>query len=124
MNIVVDTHTLFWFLTADKRLSTLAKETLEKAQKVFIPTVVLLELFYLVNKKASAEIFRKLHDKLKTNPKFIFVSLDMVIAEKVIETNLRIEMHDLVIIASSQILKAPLITRDETIQKVYKKIIW
>ena len=51
VSIIIDTHTLYWFLTADKRLSRIAKNTIEETETIVIPTIVLLELLYIFQKK-------------------------------------------------------------------------
>ena len=56
MSIVTDTHALYWFLTADKRLSRAAKNTIEESETIIIPTIVLLEFLYLFQKKKYVHI--------------------------------------------------------------------
>lgn len=124
MKILVDTHTIFWFFTADKRISNKAKSYLSKASRIFIPTIVLLELLYLMRKIGMENQFIDINKQLKTDSRTTFVSLDLAIVEAIARNPEAIEMHDAVIVASAQTLQVPLVTKDGTIQKVYPKTIW
>lgn len=124
MNIVIDTHTLFWFLVADKRLSRTAKNTIEEAKAIVIPTIVLLELLYLFQKKKQADLFPTALKSFKKNKKYIFASLDVAILEEVLKVDSLLESHDRVIVATSQMLDFPIVTKDRTIRKMYKETIW
>lgn len=124
MKIIVDTHTLFWFLTADKRLSNKAQDTIEYIDRIYIPTIVLLELLYLFQKKGQKENFSFAFDKLKDNSKYTFLSLDVAIIEEVFKLSSKLEMHDSIVTALAQLLNAFIVTRDKKIQEVYKKTIW
>lgn len=124
MNVLLDTHTLFWLFTSDKRISNKAKLTFREAKQVFIPTIVLLELLYLLNKKKLNDQFSKILDQLKTEGRISFVSLDMAIVENMPNDDFRLEMHDSAIVTSAQTLNLPIITKDRTIRKIYKNTIW
>ena len=124
MNAVVDTHALYWFLNADKRLSKKAKTAIEEAVRVVIPTIVLLELFYLLQKKGQREAFSLAFEKFKNNNKYIFASLDLTAVEEVIKMSSALEMHDSIVTATAQMLKLPIVTKDRTIRKMYKETIW
>lgn len=124
MNLVVDTHTLYWFLTADKRLSKKAKTAIEEATRIIIPTIVLLELLYLLQKKKQRDVFSLGYEKLKDDNKYIFASLDMAAVEEVIKVRSALEMHDSIIVATAKMLDASIVTKDRIIRKIYKKAIW
>lgn len=124
MNVLLDTHALFWLFTSDKRISIKAKLKFREAKKVFIPTIVLLELLYLLNKKKLNGQFLKILDQLKAEGRINFVSLDMAIVENMPKQDFVLEMHDNAIVTSAQILSLPIITKDRTIRKVYKNTIW
>lgn len=124
MKIVVDTHTLFWFLTADKRLSKRAQNAIEDADRIYIPTIVLLELLYLFQKKGRKENFSLAFNKLQEDSKYIFLSLDVALVEKVFKLSSKLEMHDNIIASTAQLLNAPIITKDRLIRKAYPETIW
>lgn len=124
MNIVIDTHTLFWFLVADKRLSRTAKNTIEEGKAIVIPTIVLLELLYLFQKKKQTDVFSLAFEKFKNDIKYIFASLDLATVEEVLKVHLPLEIHDRIVVATAQMLKLPIVTKDRAIRKTYKETIW
>ncbi len=125
MNIIVtDTHALYWFLIGDKRLSKKAKTAIEEASRVVIPTIVLLELYYLLEKKKRKEAFVLAFEKFKNEGKYILVSLDVVAVEEVIKVSSALEMHDSIIVATAKMIEAPIVTKDRSINQTYKKTIW
>ena len=52
--VVVDTHTIVWYLSADSRLSAEAADALDSAtaagEHIHVPSICLVELTYLVEK--------------------------------------------------------------------------
>jgi PIN domain nuclease of toxin-antitoxin system len=52
--VVVDTHTIVWYLSADHRLSANAAVALDSAtaagERIHVPSICLVELTYLVEK--------------------------------------------------------------------------
>lgn len=124
MNVVLDTHTLSWILTKDKKLTDKAKNSFRQAGIIFIPLIVLMELLYMLKKKRKANQFTKLLSRLKRENRFSFTSLDYGIAEKCFENVYELEMHDNIIVSTAKSLNLPLVTKDPQIQKVYKNTIW
>lgn len=124
MNVLLDTHTLFWLFTSDKRISNKAKLKFREAKKVFIPTIVLLELLYLLKKKRLNDQFSGILNQLKAEGRINFISLDIAIVENMPDTDFRLEMHDSAIVTSAHILDLPIITKDRAIRKIYKNTIW
>jgi hypothetical protein len=54
--IVVDTHTIVWYLAGDSRLSTTAVEVLDSmtaaaGEPIYVPAICLVELTYLIEKR-------------------------------------------------------------------------
>lgn len=124
MNIILDTHALLWNLTEYKRLSPKVRTTLDEASGIFLPTIVLLELLYTLQKKKEVKKFSTILNRIKRSKKYFIVSLDLDVVEIMPQLSFKFEMHDAVIVATAQLLKAPLVTKDETIQKIYKDTIW
>jgi len=56
---VADTHSLIWFLSEDDRLSDRAEYLLSRAEaaevEILIPTIVLAEIVYLVQKRLKTK---------------------------------------------------------------------
>lgn len=124
MNIVLDTHSLSWILTKDKKLTDKAKNSFRQAEIVFVPIIVLMELLYMLKKKRKAGQFTKILSRLKKEERFSFVYLDLEIAEKCLEYAYQLEMHDNIIVITAKTLDLPLVTKDPQIQKIYKNTIW
>lgn len=124
MKILTDTHSLFWYFIADKKLSKVAKEGIDNADNIFIPTVVLAELLYIFNKKKKQDQFYSILSEFKENPKYIVVSLDLGIIEEMIRFSTSLEIHDAAIVATASILKLSFLTKDRAIRKIYKNTIW
>lgn len=124
MKIVTDTHSLFWYFIADKKLSKSAKEIIDNAENIFIPAVVLAELLYIFNKKKKQNQFYPILTEFKENPKYIVVSLDLGIIEAMVRFSASLEIHDAAIVATASVLELPFLTKDRMIKKVYKNTIW
>lgn len=123
MELVIDTHALHWFLIESKQLSQKAKDSITSANLVHIPSIVLLEAFFVAKKKNKLAVFK---DFLKTlpNEKFDVLPLDLELVMACVKQDSRLEIHDLIILSSAKLLDLPIITKDDEITKVYKKTIW
>lgn len=124
MKIVIDTHALFWLLTNDKRLKSRAKTMVREAAQIFVPTIVLLELLYTLNKKRLAGHFPSILDSLKSDIKFTIISLDVGVVESSIDFSTKLEMHDCIILTTAKMLDIPVVTKDRAIRKTYRRAIW
>ena len=124
MNVVIDTHALLWLLNSDKRLSHKAKNSIKIASIVFIPSIVLLELFYLLEKKSKRELFTITLKAIRNDNRYVVIALDSAVVEEVFKHQLPVEMHDRIIIATASLLRIPLVTKDKTIHQLYRKTIW
>lgn len=124
MSLLIDTHALFWLITGDKRLSKKARLAIDSAEKVFIPTIVLLELLSLLEKKGLQALFDVVLKEIQLDKRYIPVSLDLALIYKVTQVTAKIEMHDKVILASALLLNVPIVTRDRLIRKNYSNTIW
>lgn len=124
MRVVIDTHALFWVLTQDlTKLTNKALSVLEQADKIILPTVVLLELLGLLQKKKALKFFDILLKQIPTS-KYLIVPLDMVVIKEIRKIKANLELHDKVIIATAKYLELSIITKDEEITKKYKNVIW
>lgn len=120
----MDTHTLSWLLTKDKKLTDRAKNSFRQASIVFVPIIVLMELLYMLKKKRKASKFTKILARLKKEERFSFISLDFETAEKCLEYAYKLEMHDNIIVSTARNLNLPLVTKDTQIKKIYQNTIW
>lgn len=124
MNVLIDTHALFWFVTNSKHLSTSAKSAILEAETIFIPTIVLLELLALLTKLRQPEKFNTVLAEIESNPLYTVISLDMAIVHSVTDSPYKLEMHDKVIVTSATLFRVPIITKDRYIRKVYPNTVW
>lgn len=124
MRVVIDTHVLFWVLTQDiTRLTSKALKALEQAEEIFLPTIVLLELLALCQKKKTLKYFDLLLKQIP-NSKYVIVSMDIAVIKEIRRIKSRLELHDKVIVATAKYLDSPLVTKDEDITQKYRKVIW
>lgn len=129
MAFLVDTHTLIWFLTGDKKLSARVVEILRRVEDgeetVIIPTIVLAELMYICEKKKAELSFQKIIEKLKDSVNYIVYDLDFDTIIKANEIHKILELHDRIIVASAILTDSKILTKDENIKKSgYVDIIW
>ncbi|MGC9085040.1 MAG: PIN domain-containing protein [Thermoproteota archaeon] len=82
---------------------------------IYIPTIVLAECLYLVENKKIDVNFRELLSKLEMSANFVPVSLNFQVIKLLPEIKLE-ELHDRIIVATTKILGAKLITKDEEIR--------
>ena len=123
--LVVDTHSIVWYLSADPKLSNSATAALDEAtmagSPVHIPSICLVELTYLVEKGrlpaiARERLVRALDDKQVS---FRLAPLDRSVADALEFVN-RDEIPDLpdrIIAATALALRVPLVTQDHRIRK-------
>lgn len=124
---ILDTHTLFWYLTASPKLSHKAKDIIEKVLisggKVIISVITLAELYYLNEKIGKPLDFfsecKKLEEKLEIIP---IETADILSFGKLDAIE---EMHDRLIAGLVSKMDGILITKDEAIRASKKvKVLW
>ena len=124
MRAVLDSHALFWYLTADPKLSSKAKFAIESYETIVIPTIVLLESFEICLAKGKIDLFTKLLESLPTDTLVVYpLDLGLVRSYARIPRG-KIDMHDRVILAVAKDLGLPIITRDEELSKIYPMVVW
>lgn len=123
MEVVVDSHALFWFLTDNPKLSNKARHLIERAEKVIIPSIVLMEILYLLEKNNLTSKFIEVLNELKIRSYLIY-PLDLRVITQTLFISPKIEMHDRVIIATAQIFNAELASKDKIIKIYYPKTTW
>ncbi len=116
---VTDTHSLLWYLVNSASLGKNAVSAYEEAGNglatIYIPSIVVAELYYLnIKRKYIADFYSDLA-RIKQSGQFIFVPFE---ADDVFDFDLDaavLEMHDRIIVGAARRLGIPLITVDRSI---------
>lgn len=131
-NAVADTHALIWYLTTDRRLGQNAdaffKACDDGAITIFIPTICLVEIIYLVERgTVPAELRHALTEALgrgRTGLRIIDLTTEIVDHVATIVKRDVPEMPDRIIAATALFLNVPVLTRDHRIQQSSVETIW
>lgn len=124
---ILDTHALFWYLTASPKLSHKAKDVIEKVlasgERVIISVITLAELYYLNERIGNPLDFflecKRLEEKLEIVP---VEAVDVLSFGELDEIE---EMHDRLIAGLALKVNGILITKDEAIRASKKvKALW
>jgi PIN domain nuclease of toxin-antitoxin system len=126
---VLDTHALFFYLADSKKLKPGARDVFDRFNKgkvtLFIPWIVIAELFWLARKRASGMDFNTEFQRLQDHPRVMFVGLDAEQVSNFPNLDKVTEMHDRIIVGVAYKLGVPLITRDRNIEDSgYIMTIW
>ena len=126
---VSDTHALFFYLIDPNKLKSGAKEVFDQFDKgeviLFIPWIVIAELFWLARQRASDMDFNAEFQGLQNHPQVVFVGLDVEQVLNLPKLDKVTEMHDRIITGVAYKLGIPLITRDQNIKDSgYVTTVW
>ncbi len=124
MNLIVDTHIIFWNLLYPEKLSFNVVSALNSSTNIFLPTIVLLELDRLFRKANKYPSFEYFYQNLQNQSKYIVYPLDQDVLKEYLLVKNNLEIHDRVIVATAKYLDAQLVSKDLEIRKVYPKVIW
>ena len=120
--VIADTHALFWDLLEPGRLSVVAYQAMaeaEAAETIFVPSIVLVELRYLVEKGTITEdVFRFVINSIADPGSALATAdLDFNIGKAVgnIPRASVPDMPDRIIAVTALEMALPLITRDRKI---------
>lgn len=130
--VVVDTHSIVWFLSRDARLSTKAREalrsTIGRGEVISVPSICLVELTYLAEKGRLPELARNGLIAALDDPAVScsLVPLDRAVADALrrVPRNEVPDLPDRIIAATAVALDAPLISRDARIRASQVQTIW
>lgn len=131
-SIVVDTHAAVWYLLNDPRLSrkagTALDETTQTGHPILIPSIVLVELIYLVEKgRIPASTHTRLQAAIEDpDGPYQLAPLDQDVADAVPAIDRRVvpDLPDRVIAATALARQLPLVSRDREIRSSQIETIW
>jgi len=116
---VTDAHGFLWLLSKDERLSEKALEIFRACDKgkeiIVIPSIVLLECMCVCEKKRISIEFREIIQKIQGTLNYPIYPLDEEIVLECQIVGEITEAHDRVIVATTKLLNAKLITKDVSI---------
>jgi PIN domain nuclease of toxin-antitoxin system len=130
--VTVDTHAIVWYLSADPQLSVRAGDFLDAitaaAEPIYVPSICLVELTYLVEKgrlpvAARNRLLAALDDPATP---CIVAPLDRMVADA-LEFVSRSDVPDLpdrIVSATAAALCTPLISRDKKIGASSIQTVW
>jgi len=130
---VTDTHVLHWHLTGARRLSPTVQQLLAEADaglhRIFVPSIILVEMIYLVEKgRLDAGLIQQVLSLLKTaDGSFAATPLDADTAQALLSVPRTAvpDMPDRIIVATAHQLGLPLISRDIKIREAgVVPVIW
>lgn len=130
--LVLDTHSTIWYLESSPRLSARALTAIHAAlaasEPVFVSTVTIVELTYLVEKGRfpTALLDRLLIELRQPVPELFVAPLDLATADilRTVPGSIVRDMPDRIIAATAVILGVPLVTCDQRIHTSGIPIIW
>lgn len=130
--IVLDTHTLVWWVTGDKLLSKTAKATIDKEHadgEIIISSISAWEIAMLAERRKLiiTSDLPSWFSTLSSIPsiKFIPVDVDISLRSVALPGNFHKDLADRLIVATAQKLSAVLVTKDEKIRAYpHVKTLW
>lgn len=126
-DITLDTHSLIWFLDnqSNKLLSERALQAIKEAEekaKIYIPTIVLMEVFYLIDKGKFPVSFDTIISNIEENEAYHIISFDMEVMRIAITLE-DFEIHDRIVLATSIAKGSMLVSKDRAFEK-RTDVIW
>ena len=132
MSVVLDTHTVLWYLENSKELSAVARTTVETAirdaRPVRVSAISLVEAVYLVERRRLplAALERLRSALTDPNSGMLIAPVDGGVADALpsIPRDVVPDMPDRIIAATALHLGLPLVTRDRRLQSAGIQTIW
>jgi PIN domain nuclease of toxin-antitoxin system len=127
-SIILDTHAIIWYFLDSKKLSEVARDTIDAADRIYISSISVVEIIYLNEKsKISNVAIERLNQALtKLDAQWFVASLDLPTAQSIADIKREVvpEMPDRIVAATAAYLGLPLVTRDSKIQNSTIQTIW
>jgi len=119
---VLDTHTVLWNMTGDRKLGQKAREALaDPASDLVFPAIAVAEALFVIQAKKSPALVKDLWDFAFATSNVTFYPLNEAVLRKSEHLTVIPEMHDRQIAATALVLQdmetdTIVVTRDRTIQ--------
>lgn len=125
MEVVADSHVLFWWLSEGlhSKLSPPARKALEEASRVTVSAISLLEVLSLYERYRQPEKFPLLVSRLVI-PRYHVLPVSLAIVRRCARLPDSLELHDRIIVATTQERGAQLVSKDRAIRAVLPTTIW
>jgi PIN domain nuclease of toxin-antitoxin system len=132
MSVVLDTHTVLWYLESSQELSAAARTTIEDSiragRHVRVSAISLVETVYLAEKqRLLARALERLRSTLSDAASGLLIApIDRGVADALpgISREAVPDMPDRIIAANALHLGLPLVTRDRRLQAAGIQTIW
>jgi len=130
--VVVDTHSIVWYLSRDSRLSLKARDVLRSktgaGEVIYVPSICLVELTYLAEKGRLPNVARDELIRALDDPAILcsLAPLDRSVADalQLVKRSEVPDLPDRIVTATAVALRAPLISRDAKIRASQVQTIW
>jgi PIN domain nuclease of toxin-antitoxin system len=124
VRLVADSHAIVWFTSGSARLSATARTALRDAQRdhgLTVSVATFLDLWYVTQttRQVTPDQLRRLRQTLVTSPAVDLHPVDEAVADAFtsIDRAAIADPWDRLIVATALMLEAPLVTRDQAIQR-------
>ena len=126
---VVDTHAIYWHLTQSSKLGPRAAAAFEEGERdearLYVPSIVLCELFYLNEKLKRPLKFADVFNDLDGGRQYVLVPFEPSDVLRFDTDYVVPEMHDRMIVGVAMKLNAPIITMDARIASSgHAAVVW
>ena len=126
--VLTDTHSIIWYLREPEQLSPAAKTALQDGDPIYLATITVVEIRYLIEKgRIPEEALQRLDRALDEDDGVLrLIALDRDIARALyrIQRGIVPDMPDRIIAATALYLGVPLVTRDAAIRAAPITTIW
>lgn len=121
MRVVADSHAIFWYLRRSPSLSGTAADTLRAAEEIVDSVATFVDLWYVTQttRAITAEELALVRGTLERSIRVQLRVIDAAVADSFtqIPRATLSDPWDRFIVATAQVLGAPLVTRDTAIQQ-------
>jgi len=116
---VADTHALFWYFIASPLLGAQARAAFDEGKQgqalIYIPAIVLAELFFLNEKKQRPIDFAATFALLTQSAQFVLLPFEPIDTLRFERDKAVPDIHDRIIVGVARRVNAALLTPDERI---------